>query len=446
MIHIVDGVLVFDEIIVLFVSAVMLSAVFFDPYLSFLIAIACALSFGNQTLLQSKIGFWTFIDTSLFVSILALIKHQFFSKRKSKLLLPFPAVACIIILVTGFSISLFRYDDLYISFRALRWAIGLPIYFIISANIVNTQEKVKSLFFVLLIAAILASIQHLIWLFYTKTVFYIESSPDIFRNIGFFRNQEVFLVVGPFCLKNKIPHPFIQVSIAVLFLLTFLSQQTRSAFLGTLLAFFVYSVFFLKKRISLKKIFSISLILILTLLLLVSALNVSGFSSLSNNYVKRLSGTLDNNKSEKLDDTLTRKNAIEKESQDWISGNMIFGEGLFYYQRYGYGFKDKTVTDVVSTAYGHIGYIAYLSQLGVIGFIIYALLLPISVLLKTKKVLDSIHITPELKYIASLTAINFLSVLLFTGSFLVSYITIPGILAGVVWRFSTLKPSKKLML
>lgn len=32
-----------------------------------------------------------------------------------------------------------------------------------------------------------------------------------------------------------------------------------------------------------------------------------------------------------------RSNSFEAEMEDWWDGNMIFGEGLFYYQRAGYG-------------------------------------------------------------------------------------------------------------
>lgn len=82
MVYVIDGVLVFNEIIVLIISVAMLTAVFYNPYLGFLISIAVALSFGNETLLSSKVGFMTLIDTSLIVNIFAFIKHQFFTKKK----------------------------------------------------------------------------------------------------------------------------------------------------------------------------------------------------------------------------------------------------------------------------------------------------------------------------------------------------------------------------
>jgi hypothetical protein len=447
MIEILDGVLIFNGVVVVTISCLLLAVIFYDTYLAFLLSIALALSFGNETLLQSKVGFLGLIDLSLFISIISFVKFQFLDPQKSKLIVPLPAIACITVLVIGFSISLVRYDDLYISIRALRWAIGLPIYFIITANIVNTRQKIKALLIVLLLASALASIQHLFWIAKARFNYDISSNANVFRNIGFLRNQDIFLVAGPFFFNQKIPHIGLQIGLAVLFLVTFLTQQTRSILIGTILGAAIFYIQFLKFKFSLKKIISILLVLSILAIITTTSLQVSGLSNLAGNYFTRLSGTFNSeaDKPGNMDENLTRKNAFEKETDDWLQGNIIFGEGLFYYQREGYGFKGFTVTDADMTAYGHLGYIAYLSQLGIIGFVVYGFWLPISVLLKAKKILKVYHTDPILKYFASLTAITFLSSMvtfLFSASFIVSYVTIPGILAGVVWRFSKLKKQK----
>ena len=435
MLQIINGEIVFTWLILPITLVIGLFLVLSRPYSAFIFATFISIAFGQQTLLFTKIpgmGFISLLDICLIISIAAWIKEIL--AKKQGLILPKPAIACLIVLFIGFFQSAFRYDQFYLTVRSLRWAIGLPIFFIITANLVTDEKRVKSLLWVLLIGGILASLQHGFWLLQVGKTVDIFTNPELLRNISFLRNQESWLIAGPFIIARRIPKPWLQLAVAILFLGIFLTQQTRSLAIGVIGAIIIYYLWFVKDSATKQKGITLLVIVFLGALML---LQFSNFSGLAENYLERLLGLTDTEQSYSSLDT--RQNTFNIEMRDWWQGNVILGEGLFYYQRVGYGLEGVTTADIGRIAYNHLGYVAYLSQLGVVGFLVYGIWLPISVVLRAKQVFNSYTQIPAIRYMAAITGSTFISSIIiftFSSSFISGYVVIPGIIAGPIWRFS----------
>lgn len=430
MISLTQGEIFFDWPILIITLLIGITLLINNSYKAFLFATLVSLSFGRQTLLFSKIPGLVFInllDICLLLSIIAYIKELI--DKKIKFTFPLPVLGILIVLFIGFGQSIIRYDNAYAMIRGLRWAIGLPILFLLTSSMVKDKERVKSLLWILLIAGIFSSLQHLLWIFETKQIFNTDAA-NILRNIAFLRGQDAWLITGPFIIAGKIPHPLAQIITGTLFLTTFLAQQTRSYALGAIITIFVYHIWFLNVRYSFR--LQRLLPLILIFIISVMAMGTIGLGNLAENYLDRLSTVTHIEDSE---DTYSRRNAFEQEISDWMNGNVIFGEGLVYFENLVEGSEFDINLDGNGVAYGHLGYITYLSQLGILGFIVYAIWLPLSVISRSKNVFK-FNTSAEVKYLAALTGVNFFGSIftfIFSASFISPYVIIPGILAGAMW-------------
>jgi O-Antigen ligase len=434
-----EGEIFFAWPILIIISVIGIYFVIKRPYKAFLFATLVSLSFGRQTLFFSKIpgfGFLNLMDICFLLSIAAFIRELRFPLKKGMLKLPLLPIAILSVLIIGFAQSMVRYDQTYAIVRAFRWAIGLPIMFIIAANIVKNKERVKSLLWVLLIAGILSSLQHLLYISQARE-FTVSNSADSLRTIFFIRGQESWLVAGPFISAGQIINPMVQGCIGILFLVTFFAQQTRSIAIGVILALIVYYAWFLSGKQSFRMKRFLPLILIFALSTV--AVGSLGINDLAENYLYKLTDLIsgESNNSE------TRVASFEQEIQDFSEGNMIFGEGLAYFFRIGNGADFDLDVDSEGIAYGHLGYVTYLSQLGILGFIVYAFWFPAAVLIKARKVFQVNYNVDEVRHLAALTATTFLSSIftfIFSGSFLNPYVIIPGILGGAIWAIPIDKP------
>jgi O-Antigen ligase len=446
MFQIINGEVTFDWIVlpIVLLSGIILSI--YRPYVGFLFSILVPLSFGTNTLLNAKIpglSLFTLYDISFFTTILSWLNERGKKNKKSELKGKVNTEAykmasvIIIVLLMGALQSLLRYDAPYLTFRSIRWAINIPILIVIASELVTTRKRVGALLLVLLLGDVFSSIQHLLWLSYQGSIFSSQDQAQAFRNISFLRGQTGWLATGFFYVKGKIANPSLQIFAFALFFVVFITQQTRSIGLSVILSFIITLVFF-KKRIKLTGVFQLMLVMAILLIIISTILNATGFGNFMTSYIERTSGTSFDDSS--TSDTISRINAFRIETADWISGNPIIGQGLFYYQRYGYGFGGITDEGIIeNVAYGHLGYIIYLSQLGIIGFIVYGLWFPISILIKSSKVIKLYQDIPSFQYLGILTVTSFTQSMIgfiLSSSFLNPYLIIPGVLAGSIYGIS----------
>jgi hypothetical protein len=129
----------------------------------------------------------------------------------------------------------------------------------------------------------------------------------------------------------------------------------------------------------------------------------------------------------------TREETFKTEINDWLNGNVVIGRGLYYYDIH----RRERIADSSGNrpAWGHLGYVAYLSQLGIIGLIVYGIYFPLGVLFRARKIMRRADLPPSVSHLAALTGALFISqpiIFIFSNSFLGKAI-LPGLLAGAVW-------------
>lgn len=403
--------------------------VFMSPYWAFLFAVFMSISMSQTTVTYTRTeelgAYFNLYDACLIVAILALVWDQ-----KKSFALPKPAMALLLVLLMGFFNSMLTLGFTYGGLRALRWAVTLPLYFILAANLVRGKARVKALLLTLILGAVAAELQHMAMVIRYRGV---ADNPDLLRTIKFYvAGSDAWLLAGPYLVEGCILHPLIQMGIGGLFFLANISHQTRSVALGFMGGLLVYVLCFLRgpNSFRLQRLKGFVFLALLGIFLVA----ITGFSGLAERYAERLAGTFSGNEAEApIDDRL---NALKLETQDWLEGNVLIGRGLDYFQIHGkelIKFNRKG-----GVAFGHLGYVTYLSQLGLIGFLVYAVYFPFAVIFRSRRIMQTPDISPVVAHLAALTGACFILqavTFLFSSSYLITWI-VPGVLAGAVWALS----------
>jgi hypothetical protein len=380
--------------------------------------------------------YFNLFDACLLLSIIACFMDYF--SRKKPFYLPKLALAILAVLCMGVINSWLSFGMTYGVLRSFRWALELPILFIVAANMVDDEKRVKALLLTLVFGTFAAGCQQF---FATATISETLNikDPGVLRTSLFeLSSPEIWLIAGPFIVAGRVPKKWLQLAIGTIFAASLFITQNRSVAFGLFLSLLVFHVWFLRGPYSyhLKRLFPLLIILSMALFLLISF----SLTGIAQNYWDRLTATL---KHVHTDSSLdSRKGAIQVESQDWLSGNILIGRGLDYFgKKYPFGVSRSLYPEGV--AFGHVGYVTYLSQLGLIGFLVYALWFPATLILKARRVFGQYDLSPVLYYFAALAGACFIYKSLwfiFTNSYLTRHIY-PGILAGSIWRISLLVPA-----
>jgi hypothetical protein len=410
--------------IVLFVG---LALVVFRPYWAFLFGlfVCTAASINTGITRTEELGaYFNLADACVLVMIMACLWE-----KKRTLLFPAPALILSAVLIMGFLNSLMHTGLAYEALRSLRWGITLPLMIFLAANLVQDQHKVRSLLVTLLLAAIVAEAQHLFLVLGYKSM--MAENVEVTRTMQFIRSgSDLWLVAGFYLVGGVIPHPWVQSAIGALFLAGVVTLQTRSIGLGLVGAWLVYYLWFLKGPHAFRwqRFKGLLPVFILGLIMLVAM----GISAVISGYGARYTETV-----EAGEGTQSRWNALNTELHDWLQGNILIGRGLSYYSANKY----RGNIGRSGTAYGHLGYVTYLSQLGLIGFLAYGIWLPLVVVSKARRLLQQPHAPPEVIHLAALTGATFIYyplMFLFSGSFL-TIMYVPAILVGAVWGMTSLQ-------
>ncbi len=396
--------------------------VLYRPYWAFLFAVflSIGLSMETQSFTRTEeLGaFFTMYDAVLIIFIAAFL----FDSEK---IVTAPAVifAMLAVLVIGLLQSVILLGLFYGPLRIFRWAITIPVLFVIAASMVRGEARLKSFLLTLIVAAVAAEVQHL---FIVGEANRVVSDVTQMRTVLFIGSaSEAWLLAGPYVASGLIPHPWLQVAIGTLFLLANVSHQTRSIALGFLGGLPLFYLWLIKGQpvLAAKKLKGFFCLLMIGAILLA----VTGFSEMASSYQGRLFNTFTK---QGEGDNISRVRAIHYELRAWLDSNLITGQGLSY--------QDIYRRKLEGVAFGHLGYIAYLSQLGIIGFLVYGVWFPAAVLRRARRIIKTAGASPVVLHLACLTGACFLmQALIFamSGSYL-QRLPVPGLLAGAVWAIS----------
>ena len=413
------------------VLSIGLILVLIRPYWAFLfgIFVITATSLNVGIMRTEELGaYFNVMDACTLVIILAALLE-----KKRTLLLPAPFVILFAVLIMGYLNSLFHvrtYEYFYHSLQGLRMGINLPLLIFLTANLVQDKDKVRSLLLTLVLAAIVAEAQHLFMAVAAKGV-----SEDLVRTGQFYRSgSDLWLLAGFYVVGGSIPRRRVQIAIGVLFLAGFIASQTRSmglAFIGALVPYYRW---FLKGPQAYRWQRFKGLIPVCIIGLIMFA--VVGLSAVISGYAERYVKTVETGEGNE-----SRWNALRVEMEAWLDGNPLIGRGLTFYA--GGKFRGGLHGGFhgFGIAFGHLGYVTYLSQLGLIGFLVYAFWLPLVIISRARLLLQQPHAPPEVVHLAAVTGACFIYyplMFFFSGSFLVGCY-VPGILTGGVWGLTSLK-------
>jgi hypothetical protein len=404
------------------VLSIGLLLVIFRAYWAFLFgAFILTAASTNTTLARTEeLGaYFQLGDACVLVMILACLWE-----RKRAWLLPAPAVILTAVLIMGFLVSLMHMGLTYGLLRSLRWGLTFPLLIFLAANLVQNDRKVRPLLLVLVLAAIAAEAQHLFFVTAEKNL--MQENVYAVRTLQFTQAGTFFwLLAGFYVAGGSIPRPWVQMAVGALFLAGVVTLQTRSIGLALLGGLVIYYLWFLKGPHAYRWQRFKGLLPVLCIgFVMLAAIGLSAvISGYGERYVKTVEGS---------EHSQSRWNAIRVEMGDWLDGNPIIGRGLNY-------FESRKAGDLLirksGIAYGHVGYVTYLSQLGLIGFLAYGFWLPWVILMRARRLMQQPNAPPETIYLAALTGACFIFtslVYLMSGSFL-SITYVPGILTGAVW-------------
>ncbi|HEY5956806.1 MAG TPA: hypothetical protein VIV60_09650, partial [Polyangiaceae bacterium] len=265
------------------------------------------------------------------------------------------------VLLLGFANSIFSFGYTHGALRGLRWGLNLPLLYIVARNLLNSEERVRQLFRVLIFGAAVAEFQHL---FFVASNFDATSGNESqLRLIAFgAAHSEAWLVAGPFVSRGRIGRPLLQIGLGLLFLIANVSHQTRSLAMAACGAAILYYAWLVPGQIA-DKMRRFRVVIIVGVIGLFGIIPQLGYGGFVDAYSDRMEQLVSDRES-----NISREMAFNIELDDWLSGNLLIGRGLAYF------FSEPPRSGVgEEVAWGHMGYITYLSQLGLIGFVVYAI-------------------------------------------------------------------------
>lgn len=318
----------------------------------------------------------------------------------------------------------------YETVRALRWAISLPVCYVIAASVVSNPRRLRITLFALFFGSVLGSLQHLFVvqnrLAGTAAVSAHEFS--LARTISF-RNAGQFLLLAFIIWRPRIKglgRPLLIFG-AVLFGVSVLLNQTRSIWISSIVSLPVIAMIFRegerwRKSLVAPAVAAIFLLLIfVTIDLAIPALDAKDIIGW------RLRTLTDEEQRHMT--TITRQLSIEREFDAWLEGTLIFGRGLFFFAR---EYEDTVGTYRI--AWGHVGHLTTLSQTGLIGLLVYSFLLPFSVVKSALQLWrQSSHEARLMALTGGGCAIWYWFCFFMSDNFLAIHM-VEGFLFGAVWR------------
>lgn len=346
------------------------------PYAGFLFSVllltAGHVTKFNSTRLVAMGPYLNLSDACVLVAIAAFFFDCVAKKRPVRM----PQIVLLMLLVVtlGAVQSSWKLGWTYDTMRATRWALDFPIAYFLGANLVTSPDRARKLIGVLLVGALLAAVQHHLYVVHIwRSKSLNMATYEGLRTIGYWGGcmASAFLISA---LAWRAPRGIWKktfwVMTGLLFIGTIFMSQTRSLWLATAAGGLCVMIVFGRGH-RLRGIVRVTLLGAIVVLggvwlcaRILPGLNVSEVlvGRMSKLFVK---GTQNPHVG-------TRERAFQIEMDEYLQGTLVFGRGLSFFQTI-----PNPKADDRNIAFGHLGYVTYLSQLGVIGLLVYGLLLPL---------------------------------------------------------------------
>ena len=260
-------------------------------------------------------------------------------------------------IILGFLISYMQLGMSYDVLRLSRYALNVPLLWLIGQRCINTREDARIVLYIVLFGCFVQSVRQCLYVAYFED---LEAKVTSWRTIRFLNAG--FVVVPFFFLlksfnKNLAFKVFLYVSLSVSIVALVLTQ-TRSLWIPQALVMLVGGWVLARNQL-------FKLLLPAAVGLLICGF---AFASLVPNKVDIVSLFLHGRITD-FSSGNGREEAIYFELLAWLDGNFVFGQGLAFMYSHEYVILDNV-------GWGHNGYTAYLSTLGIVGFVLFGILIP----------------------------------------------------------------------
>ena len=312
----------------------------FRPYRAFLLVVflVSAADAGAFTYTRTSLlgPYFNANDACLLVALSAMASYVVI--HRNRIIIP-PIIRWIVlVLIIGAVQSFVLIGDTYFYevLRSLRWALSLPVYFVIAATLVDHETKVRPFLVVLFWGAVVSAVQHIIFVKSRIPVYLDRESIAVLRTITF-RSPGLWLLLAGLIWLPDSKHFKRPVLIAggVLFALSTLLNQTRSIWIASILVLPVIFVLY-RQRGALRKAVAMPVVmLVLFAGVWVLTNYINPVLKADQIVIERLLKVTDLvNTNVESDSTSTRKLALWREMEEWSQGTLIFGRGLAYFVPY----------------------------------------------------------------------------------------------------------------
>jgi len=402
------------------------------PFYAFLMVIIISSGIDSTSLTYTRTQFlgpyFNANDACLLIALSAILSYCVI--LNNNIYIPSISKLMVAILLIGFVQSLLIYKgSTYKVFQAMRWAIGLPLYMIVSATIVKKPKELRLVLAAIIFGSVISALQHIT---FVKSL--IEFSETTAGNIAYYRTN-VFSSPGQWILisgilwlhRIRIGYRPLGVIVVILFSISVFLSQTRSVWISLIASLLVALPIYQDRNIR-KNIILILLVGITIFFGVRGIINhILPEATIEEIIVQRFDPFREEDSP--FESTFGRKLDFEIELKEWMKGTMIFGRGLSYF--YSNEFKIYESLDV---AWGHLGHVTVLAQLGVFGLIVYSILFP-AIIIKSSIKLWKIT-TGDIKYLGLLAGVCMISswiCFFMSGSFLNQNVVL-GIIFGTTYR------------
>lgn len=379
-------------------------------------------AFPMGDLAQIRTGLGAYFNIFDLLTLLVLLGAMIEVFRQDDLPIPAAVWMTVSVIIIAAIQSIARLGVTYDTIRAARWALTFPGFYFAASVLIDDEKAARSVLVALFLGTAVASVNSLALSVSKSAVFNLSGNYAIIRTAKLMNaNTYLLPAMTVWPLPAKIDRKILYFTCGVLFVINLILSQTRSAVVAIALTIPIMW-FFLRKDRQLKHIVQLAIMLILVAasvyLILHMALPELDILDMLISRILELGdqgGT-----------TLSRRLAFEYELGVWLSGSMILGKGLSYFQDLRRGV----------IAFNHLGYLTYLAQLGLLGFLVYGIFVPFSTIQKSIKAHNSTSSIVRSFAVLSLSSIVYLSIVFLMSGSLLSHAPIPGILAGGAWGLS----------
>lgn len=426
----------YPQFVMLLVLGLGIPLAFVRPFAAFALAVflitAADITMFHKTRTAMLGPFLNLADLCVLLALLALLLEKYHTKEPFRL--PQILALMLFVLIIGATQSLWLYGFSRNTMASIRYALDVPVAFLLGANFVTSTARARKLIVVFLCGAAAAALQHIL---FVASVWRSKGlSMDTYhmmRTISFGAGAlpSAFLIAATvWRLPGRAGRRGLGIVFYLLFLATLLLNQTRSLWVATAAAIPVV-VLALRgvgwMRVGLRLALGGAVVVLFLGVLCRSLMPGLDISKLAGHRMTTLAAA-----DALASGTNSRERAFRIEMRDWFDGTLVLGRGLGFFQKYPEGVSKDPLQKV---AFGHLGYVTYLSQLGLIGLLVYGLCLPLSVFRNGWWLWR--HAEPEaLRYLGLLGIASIVCLsIMFTMSaqFLILGVFAPGVLYGALW-------------